>query len=167
METLFENSYVRDEKFAKDIYKYLYFYRVSIIISYAFLLLVFCTNILLWIFEGYHNSFIFIFIPLLFAFRLYSYFRSVKMLIKRDREVHGKEVTMESVVTGAYIQSTESTGSVSQLEIGRIKKAVQTKKFILLYTEAKMIYIFPADRFTKGNADDFVGFLKDHGIKVK
>ena len=167
MEVLFENSYVRDKKFAKDIYKYLYFHRVSIIVSYVFLSLIFCANILLWIFEEYYNLFVLVLVPSLFAFRLYSYFRSVKLMVKRDSEVHGKEVTVESVVTGEGIQSSVSTGSVSTLAIGNIKKAVNTKKFILLHTEAKMIHIFPKDTFTKGNAEDFIKFLKDKGIKVK
>lgn len=167
MDVLFENSYVRDKKFAKDIYKYLYFHRVSIIVSYVFLSLFFCANILLWIFEEYYNLFVLVLVPSLFAFRLYSYFRSVKLMVKRDSEVHGKEVTVESVVTGEGIQSSVSTGSVSTLAIGNIKKAVNTKKFILLHTEAKLLYIFPKDKFTKGNAEDFIKFLKDKGIKVK
>ena len=167
MEVLFENSYVRNKQLAKEIYRYLYFQRVWLIISYSLLLLSFLANILLWIFEGTYSLFVLIFVPLLFSLRFYSYFRSVQMMEKRDCEIHGKEITVETIVTSEYIQNTVSTGSVNKLEIGKIKKAVQTKNQILLITEAKLLYICPKDKFTKGNAEDFIKFLKDKGIKVK
>lgn len=167
MEVLFENGYVRNKQLAKEIYRYFYFQRVWLIISYILLLLSFIANILSLIFEGTYSLFILIFVPLLFFLRFYSYFRNVKMMVKRDREIHGKEITVETVVTSEYIQNTVSTGSVNKLEIGKIKKAVQTKNLILLLSEANLFYIFPKDKFTKGNAEDFIKFLKDNGVKVK
>ena len=167
MDVLFENGYVRNKQLAKEIYRYFYFRGVGNILSYSFLLLAFLANVLSRMFEGSYSLFILVFVPLLFSLRFCSYCRKVKMMEKRDREIQGTEIMVKIVVTSEYIQNTTSIGSVTNLEIGKIRKAVQTKNLILLITEAKLLYIFPRDKFTKGNAEDFIKFLKDKGIKVK
>ena len=45
METLFENSYVRNKELAKEIYRYYYFQRKWLIVCYVLLLLSFLGNI--------------------------------------------------------------------------------------------------------------------------
>lgn len=104
---------------------------------------------------------------MLFLFQLYCYFRQVNAVVKRDEEVHGNEIAVETIVTEEYIQSTAATGAVNKLGYDKIRYAVQTKNLILLRSKANLIYIFRKDTFTKGTLDDFVTFLKAKGIKVK
>ena len=167
METLFENSYVRDEKMLKEIYKYLFFKRKSMIVSYIILLLCFLANLLMALFDGFFNYFILIFIPLFLAIRFFTYIRTVKIVLKRDAEMHDNEILIEAIATNEFIQNTASNGSVIKLEYDKIKRVTQTKEFILLLSKAKLIYIFKKDAFTKGTPEDFIVFLKNKGIKVK
>ncbi len=167
MEILFENSYIRNKQLAKEIYMYYYFQRKWLVVCYALLLLAFLANILISIFEKTYNWSIFVFVPLFFLFQFYCYFRQVNTMVNRDSEVHGKEISVETIVTNEYIQNTASTGAVNKLEYYKIRSAVQTKNLILLRSKANLIYIFRKDTFTKGTKDELIAFLVSKGIKVK
>ena len=127
MEILFKNSYVRNKELAKEIYRYYYFQRKWLVACYVLLLLCFLGNILISIFERTYNWGVLVFIPLFFLFQFYCYFRQVNTMIKRDSEVHGKEISVETIVTNDYIQNTASTGAVNKLEYDKIRKVAQTK----------------------------------------
>ena len=88
-------------------------------------------------------------------------------MVKRDSEFHGKEISIETIVTNEYIQNTASTGAVNKLEYDKIKNVAQTKNLILLRSKANLIYIFRKDTFAKGNKEDFADFLRSKGIKIK
>lgn len=167
MEILFENCYVRNRALAKEIYRYYYFRRKVVVACNALLLLSFLINLLILIFEHTCNWGIFIFVPLFLVFQIYCYYRQVNLMVKRDDEVHGKEVSVKTIVTNDYIQSTASTGAVIDLKYDKIKNSVQTKNLILLRTRTNLFYIFRKDTFTKGSKDDFIAFLTGKGIKVK
>ena len=167
MEILFENSYVRNKELAKEIYRYYYFQRKWLVVCYALLLLSFLSNIFISIFEKTYNWGVFIFVPLFLFFQLYCYFRQVNTMVKRDSEVHGKEISFETIVTNEYIQNTASTGAVNKLEYDKIRNSVQTKNLILLRSKANLIYIFRKDTFTKGDKESFIRFLNNKGVKIK
>ena len=167
MEILFKNSYVRNKELAKEIYRYYYFQRKWLVACYVLLLLCFLGNILISIFERTYNWGVLVFIPLFFLFQFYCYFRQVNTMIKRDSEVHGKEISVETIVTNDYIQNTASTGAVNKLEYDKIRKVAQTKNLILLHSKANLIYIFRKDTFTQGNKEDFACFLRRKGVKIK
>ena len=88
-------------------------------------------------------------------------------MVKRDNEVHGKEISVETVITNEYIQNTATTGTVNSVGYDKIRNAVQTKNLILLRSKANLIYIFRKDTFMKGTKDEFIAFLGTKGIKVK
>ena len=167
MEILFENSYIRNKELAKEIYRYYYFQRKVLVVCYALLLLSFLSNIFISIFEKTYNLGVFIFVPLFFIFQFYCYFRQVNTMVKRDNEVHGKEIFVETIVTNEYIQNTASTGAVNKLEYNKIRNSVQTKNLILLRSKANLIYIFRKDTFTKGDKESFIRFLNNKGVKIK
>ena len=167
MEVLFENSYTRDEKLIKEIYRYEYFRRKLLIIFDIAMILCLLSNVLILIVEKHCDWGVFILAPLYFLYKFFCYWRQVRMILKRDQEVHGKEISVETIVTNEYIQNTASTGAVNQLSYENIRNVVQTKNLIYLRSEANLVYIFRKDAFTKGNAEDFIKFLKDKGIKVK
>jgi len=167
MEIFFENSYVRNKELAKEIYRYYYFQRKWLVVCYALLLLSFLSSIFISIFEKTYNWGVFIFVPLFLLFQLYCYFRQVNTMVKRDSEVHGKEISVETIVTNEYIQNIASTGAVNKLEYDKIRNSVQTKNLILLRSKANLIYIFRKDTFTKGDKESFIRFLNDKGVKIK
>lgn len=167
MEILFENSYIRNRQLAKEIYRYYYFQRKNLLACYIILFLCFIADILLAVFENTIIWSILIIVPVLFLFQFYCYCRQVNTMIARDSEVHGKEITVETIVTDEYIQNTASTGAVNKIEYCKIRNVVQTKNLILLRSKANLIYIFRKDTFTKGTADEFIRFLKNKGIKIK
>ncbi len=88
-------------------------------------------------------------------------------MVNRDSEVHGKEISVETIVTNEYIQNTASTGAVNKLEYDKIRNSVQTKNLILLQSKANLIYIFRKDSFTKGDIESFIRFLNGKGVKIK
>lgn len=167
MEILFENSYVRNKELAKEIYRYFYFQRKFLVVCYVFLLISFFANILSAIFESACHWSVVILVPSLFAFQFVCYYAHVKNLVKRDLEVHGKEICVQTVVTDAYIRNTASTGAVNDLEYANIRYAIQTKNLILLRSKANLLYIFRKDTFTKGDAQSFLAYLNSRGIQVK
>lgn len=166
MEILFENTYVRNKEMAKEIYRYYFFRRKGMIILYILCSLALISDIVNAIFEDGSGWYSCIIIPLLLLYIIISYFRTVNLTVKRDAEIHGKEITTDAIVTEDYIQNTLSTGAVISVEYSKIKKAAQTKNLILLFSDANLIYIFRKDGFTKGTTDEFIAFLKSKGIKV-
>ena len=167
MEILFENSYVRNKELAKEIYRYYYFQRKWLVVCYVLISFSFFANILIAIFEKTFNWSVLVFVPLLFLFQLYCYFSQVNTMVNRDSEVHGKEISVETIVTNEYIQNTASTGAVNKLEYDKIRNSVQTKNLILLRSKANLIYIFRKDTFTKGDKESFIRFLNNKGVKIK
>ena len=166
MEVLFENSYVRDEKLIKEIYRHEYFRRKLLIIFDIVVILCLLSNILILVIEKTCYWGVFILAPLYFLYKFFCYWRQVRIIIKRDQEVHGKEISVNTIVTNAYIQNTASTGTVNKLEYENIRNAVQTKNLIFLRSKANLIYIFRKDTFSKGTGEEFIIFLKSKGVKV-
>lgn len=166
MNILFENSYVRDKQLAKEIYGHHFFRRKFMIICYIVASLSLIANIVNAVLYGSLYLFGFIIGLFLLAYPVVNYFIVVNTVVKRDMEMHGKEVTAESIVTEDYIQNTLSTGAIISVEYSKIKKAAQTRNLILLFSDANLIYIFRKDGFTKGTTDEFITFLKSKGIKV-
>lgn len=102
-----------------------------------------------------------------YIFVVFLYVRSVNIVIKRDFELYGKPVSVIVTVTENEIRQLQSTGSGFQLNYCDIKRVVQTKKFIYLWSKTNLIYSFKRDSFSLGNADDFLLFLKSKGLKVR
>lgn len=167
MEVLFENSYTRDRQLAKEIYRYYYFQRKWLVVCYIVFCISFIADILIAVFDKAIIWSVLLFVPIYFLFRFYCYYRQVNTMVARDKEVHGKEITVETIVTDEYIQNTASTGAVNKVEYCKIRNAVQTENLILLLSKANLIYIFRKDTFTKGTKEEFVQFLKNKGIKIK
>ncbi len=169
MEILFENSYIRDRQLAKEIYGYYYFHRKWLVGCYIILFISFIVNILISmisIFDKTINWCVLFFVPLFFLFQLYCYYRQANTMVNRDKEVHGTEIIVDTIVTNEYIQNTASTGAVNKIEFFKIRNAVQTKNLILLRSKANLIYIFRKDTFTIGTKEDFIQFLKSKGIRI-
>lgn len=167
MNILFENTYIRNKELAKELYGYIFFRRNYLFVAYIVLLISFIINLLSFITTGATNWFVFIFVPFFLLLRLFTYFQSIKLMVKRDNEVNGGPVEVKTLVTDDFIVHTTSTGGVNKLEYNKFKKCNQTKNLILLQSDAKLIYVFKKDGFSVGNCDEFLDFLRNKGIKVK
>ena len=166
MEILFENSHVRTKELAKEIYGHYYFKRKLNIVAEILVMFSCIVNLIITILGDSVGWFWLIFPLLLFLLQFYCYFSQVNAMVKRDIELHGKEISVQTIVTNEFIQSTISTGAVNQLEFDKIKSVAQTKNLILLRTKANLIYIFRKDSFTVGTKEEFLAFLKEKGIRV-
>ena len=167
MDVLFENRYIKDKEGTKDVYSYIYFRRPIIIVFYVIFALHILANIYnaiaIDIYYGYY-----IFFPVIWvALVVFLYNKRVNTTIKRDLELHGKAIEFTLRVTEDMIKLSQSTGSEFQINYRDIKKVVQTRKYIYLWSKTNMLYPFKKDAFTVGNTDDFLLFLKNKGMKIK
>ncbi|MBR5783221.1 MAG: hypothetical protein IKY33_03235 [Clostridia bacterium] len=167
MEILFENKYTRDKEWAKDINSYIWFRRPIIIV----LDIIFALYILIGIYNSITSNVVdwfYILIPIIWCvFVAFIYRKNVNTVIKRDLELHGKAIEVTVTVAEDIIKQSQSTGSEFQLNYCDIKKVVQTKKYIYLWSKTNMLYSFKRNSFSFGAADEFLLFLKNKGIKVK
>jgi energy-coupling factor transporter transmembrane protein EcfT len=166
MNILFENNHTRTKELAKEIYRHYFFKRpLYVVVDIIFGLAFIANMVSLALGRYYINSVLFI-VPLFIAFQFYLCFISVKAMVKRDNEVNSdKPIHMDTIVTDEFIRNMASTGSVYEIPYSKIKKAMQTKNLVLLWSKANLIYIFHKDTFTKGSAVEFVAFLRDKGFK--
>jgi hypothetical protein len=167
MNVLFENKHTRNKELAKEIYKYYYFQRKIYVFAYTILWLSFFANLVIAIAGEPYNVTAFVCAPLLFSLSFFLYHYQVNTLLKRDMELYGKEIEVETVVTDELIHNTAANGAVNEMTFDKIKGAVQTKNLILLRTKANMVWIFRKDSFSVGSKEEFISFLKNKGIKVK
>lgn len=160
METLFENSYIRSPEIAKNFYRYICFKRPFILTFDIFIGLSFIINTIYLIF-GYTATYsVLVLAPVFYLFQIIQYLRAVKTMIKCDNELaNGTATTVNTIVTSESMKCTSSSGSVNEIPLSKFKKVIKTKRLILVRSEAKLIYIFPKDSFTKGSSDEFIAFL--------
>lgn len=165
METKFENHYVRDKEWAKDILKFTCFKRPIHFVFYILSAICLCFGIYFIILYSYFN-FIYFFVPLFWMFAVFFvYFRNVNIVLKRDIELHGKPIDVTVSVTDNSIIMSQSTGSEYTLNFSEVKKTICTKKFICLWSKTNMLYPIKKDGFTAGSYEEFVSFLKNKDIK--
>lgn len=166
MEILFTSSYISNQALSKEVYSYLYFKRRFALICQAIMILAWVYGLVEGIFHQNYNWILLGFVPLYLLIRYLSYHYQVRAVMKRNYEMYGNEITVETIVTEEYIQSNASTGAVMKVEYCNIRKAVQTKNLILLQTKANVVLIFPKADFTKESREEFLAFLRGKGIKA-
>lgn len=164
METLFENKLMRDAEWAKDCYGYIYFRRPIMIV-----LDVLAVLYLIWgVYDLVVNSVInvvIIFPVFLVVLTTLVYRKNSKMSLKRDFEVHGKAIEIVTTVTDKGVEMSMSTGALYRVSFNDIKKVVQTKKYIYLWSKTNTLYPLKKDSFSVGSAEDFLLFMRNKGIK--
>ncbi len=60
-----------------------------------------------------------------------------------------------------------SNGTEYKIQYDSIIRMVHTKKLVMLFSKAKLVYWFPITEIQTGTLEDLKIFLKDKGIKVK
>jgi hypothetical protein len=85
----------------------------------------------------------------------------------REKEVSANgEILYTITVNEETITHKSSLGSEFSIGFSSIKKAYQTKHYIVLQSEAKQLYILKKDGFVVGNCDNFTKFLEMKGYKI-
>jgi len=170
METRFENKFVREENTAKEIYKHWYFKKPVMVVVHVVLGLYALACILGFIldFESAKETMpIFAMIVFVEVFMLISYRSQVKAMVQRDKEMSGGEaLCCEISVTDDEI-TLSALESRSPVSMSNVKSAFITKNYIVVITKARLMFILKKDSFTKGDANGFIAFLNEKGIKVK
>ncbi len=167
METLFENKYVRTEKIMKEVYQYFYFKRPVYRVIDTIVCLMFVANIALWLTGNGLNYVILMVVPVFILIRFLIYRGAVDMLMKQDHDMYkGKTVKVQNLVTENGIKTVIFKGT-NTISFSKIKIAIKTQNLIILCSQKDLMYVFVQDSFTKGNADEFVAYLTQKGIKVR
>ena len=167
MEILFENKYVKNREWAKDVFGYINFRRPFVIVFDIYFFLCIVLGIVDIIANKNINIYLFI-LPVVWIFlQVFIYIKNVNITLKRDFEMHGKPIEVTVIVTDENITTLQSTGSELHLNYTDVKKAFQTKEYIYLQTKTKLLCSFKKDGFTIGKEVEFLKFLKDKGIKIK
>jgi hypothetical protein len=160
MDILFENRYTRTKEIMREYCGYMFFLRPSMVICDCLLVFFVVASILLGGSPG-----IALVLVLTAAAQLILYFYTPNAMEKRDAEAaSGGTITVEAAATDDLLLFRVSNGAEQELPYVKMKKVAQTKRLILIYTEAKLCYILPKDTFTKGTAEAFLAFLKEKGI---
>ena len=164
-EPIFKNVFVRDEETLREFYKHNYFasplFRI-IYIGYAVLLLMSLLVYDLTLFASY------LFLGLIFALILFfKYSQNLKITVARDKELaSGRDMVTEIFVFDDKIEHT-ALGNSQALGFESIKRVQQSKNYIYVISNAKLVYIFKKDSFTLGTPEEFIEFLKSKGIKIQ
>ncbi len=168
MDNIFENKFTRDKEWAKDTFGYIYFHRpMKKIFDVFFAMSWFFGFMSIIVINDNIEWFLLVAPVIWWAFTLFSYSKSINTSLKRDLELHGKAIEVITVATDDMIKYSQATGSEFQLSYSDIKRVVQTKRFIYLWSKTNILYTFKKDSFTVGCHEDFLLFLKKKGIKVK
>lgn len=171
-EIRFVNEYIRDKSVAKETYGWWFFKRPIMIVLYSLIgfysVLVLATIIFLPETEHIFTSVIVLVAYALYlGMMLFSYRSQVKMMDRRDRELsHGAPLVckVEATDTSLVFYALESRQSVMLCDI---KYAFITEGYISVITNARLMYTLKKDAFTLGDAESFVAYLREKGIKVK
>lgn len=167
MEILFQNSYIKNREWAKDVFGYISFRRpAAIVVDVGFFL---CIGLGFFYLNVYKIIDVYLFLfPILWIFlQVFLYIKNVNVTLKHNLEMHGKPIEVTFNVTDEHITMLQSTGSEIHLNYANIKKAFQTKKYIYLQTKSNLLYPFKKDSFSVGSVEAFLRFLKDKNIKMK
>lgn len=169
MEGLFCNKFVRDKDTAKEVYVYWYFKRPLLIVVYA-VLGVYALSCILGLIIDFNSAKeampVFAMIVFFTAFIFISYRSQVKAMVQRDKEMSGGDALCCEISVSENEITLSALESRSSVEMSNIKSAFETENYIVVLTKARLMFIFKKDSFTKGDAESFIAFLKEKGIKV-
>ena len=166
MEPLFENTYTAGKSFYQELYSYFHFRRPITVAAFIVCGICFASQLALAIFDLEYNLSIMILMALFPLFKLFAYVNQVNSITKRNKEISTETISICSTVYEDHLEISASNGSTVNIELSKIRSAVHTKNYVVLRSDARLIYSFGKDGFTKGTKDEFIAFLKSKGIKA-
>lgn len=168
METLFECRTVHDKAWAKELYGFMYFKRTAMVVIHIVFTLYFLYGVYDLLKWGEVSLFLLILPPLFIGLAVFRYFHSIKLTLKRQKEMCGEKVPESvSTVTEEAVVQKASNGAELVLHYVDVKKVIHTKAYFYIWSKTNVIYTLAKDGFTVGSPEGFLAFLKQKGIKVK
>lgn len=170
METKFEASYLRDEKFTKEFFYYYSYKRPVGILLTVFCILALVSGIVgIVISKEYFNIITVMLSIYILVFRAVRINKSIKITIQRDKESnHGNLLSVQNLVTENSITVKSSLNNDGvEYSLSDITKAYRSKNYIYLVSKAKLTFAFDINNFSKGTPEEFVEFIRQKGIKIK
>lgn len=165
---MFESTYLRSKEFYKEIYSHHYFksgFALVLEILMGISLLGGLLSLIIFRSEPPYTSCVCI--VFIVAMRIWSYHRTVKISLAREKEISaGGEIAYTVTVCEDKIIQKTSLGSEFAIDFTSIKKAYKTKNYIVLQSVAKQLYIWKKDSFTVGDCESFKAFLRGKGYKL-
>ena len=136
MDILFESSFVKDYKWARE--AFFKIRRKFLVISMAFILLFYC----------------------------YVTAKSIKAPVKADLATHGKNLSIRVCATEEKLISYKSSGDVAELDYARVKRMKQSKNYLYLISDTGIWYCISKNGFTVGDYGSFLLFLLEKGLEM-
>ena len=168
MEILFKNTFVKTEKWVKELNKRTLLKNLLWILFHLLCFFILCWDLYKLLFLHKIDILLLLFVPIWWLFIvLMAYFKSSKVTIKRNKEIYGDNLEVISEVTNDSIKQISSNGAQIHIFYDSIKKVCLTKNYILLHSKANLLYTLSKNGFSVGNEEEFLKFLKNKGIKVK
>lgn len=164
MDTLFENTYVRDKQFVKEFYFYANFKRPLMWVLYAFVVACFSYLAYVCIKNNVFHAYLLVF-PAYVGFVLFRYFYGIHLTLKRQAESGYENFSIKVTVTEDQIQFHREDEKSPVVALSQMKSWVATKHYIYVRSKTKQYYILSKDGFTKGTEQAFYEFLGRKGIK--
>ena len=167
MDVLFQNKYTRTEDWIKECNRYALFRTPLMMVVHILSALM--------IGNGLYELFFLRIIgvpafasPILFyTVILLLYFRMNALTKKRNKEMYGDRFEVISDITEESITQTLSNGATFVIPYTSIKRCAQTAHYLLLISDAKIIYALRKGGFTIGSDEEFLVFLRSKGVKVR
>ncbi len=172
----FKNSFVRGIETAKQIYFH-WFYKqplmltVHIIMALSLILNVY--NVIIAIkfgllfTDGITSPLFLVLFNAVFEIAWFFSCRSqINAMVKRDAESFDGEPLCDITVTDSEMAHCIKD-TKNGIPLSKIKRAFATRDYMVLVSEANLMYILKKDSFTLGDAKSFWEFLKEKQIKLK
>lgn len=164
MDILFESSFVKDYKWAKEVFFKIR--RKFLVISLAFIL----AYQALLIYDVANNpgkmSVNLIIDAFFLLFYCYIIAKSIKAPVKADLATHGKNLSIRVCATEEKLISYKSSGDVAELDYARVKRIKQSKNYLYLISDAGIWYCVSKNGFTVGDYGSFISFLFKKGLEM-
>ena len=170
MNILFKNEFTRTPDAYRALNKYWFFKRPFPVVCFCYFALYILG--LIWaainaLIEPSTFLICFITVAALSVFYVFTYFRQIKMVVKRDVEMMGStEYDVSLTIDEEKITYSSGVNS-NTIQLSSIKKAFRSEGYIFLMTEAKITFVLKEDSFSVGSLDELLTFLSERKIKVK
>lgn len=167
MNILFQNRYTRTEEWIKECNRYALFRNPLMMVVHVLSALMIGNGLYELFFLRVIGVPAFVAPVLFYTVIILLYFRMNALTKKRNQELYGGHFEVVTDVTEDGIKQTLSNGAVFFISYASIKRCAQTQHFILLISDAKMMYALRKGCFTIGFEDEFLTFLQKKGVPVK
>jgi len=165
MDVLFENQFVRNKELAKEFNAYILFRRPAMIPLYIIMSVLVISLIINAVLQRADAYFYLAAVVAYTILKIVQYFRSVSIMVKRDIEMSGGDLSVNCLVTEDVVQYSHAGSAATPVQLTNIKRWITTKHYIMLCSGTKLIYFLRKDGFTKGTEGDFYKFLERKGIQ--